>query len=81
MPNFTLDNLTPIGIATWYTLHGDEREANMLADLCAVLRADADFSAAFSYVNDGLREKHGLCPRVACSRRRRMTLASTRSGT
>jgi CheR methyltransferase-like protein len=62
---FTLDNLTPIGIATWYTLHADEREANMLAGLCAGLRADPDFSAAFADVNDRLRAKHGLCPRLS----------------
>jgi hypothetical protein len=61
---FTLDNLTPIGIATWYTLHADEREANMLAELCGALRADAGFSAAFADVNDRLRAKHGLCPRL-----------------
>jgi hypothetical protein len=61
---FSLDNLTPIGIATWYTLHADEREANMVAGLCGVLRADADFSAAFAEVNDRLRAKHGLCPRL-----------------
>ena len=61
---FTLDNLTPIGIATFYTLHADEREANMLAELCAALRADAGFSAAFADLNDRLRAKHGLCPRL-----------------
>ncbi|HET7217549.1 MAG TPA: CheR family methyltransferase [Vicinamibacterales bacterium] len=61
---FSLDNLTPIGVATWYTLHADEREASLLAGLCATLRADADFSAAFADVNDRLRAKHGLCPRL-----------------
>jgi hypothetical protein len=61
---FTLDNLTPIGIATWYTLQADEREANMLAELSGTLRADAGFSAAFADVNDRLRAKHGLCPRL-----------------
>jgi hypothetical protein len=61
---FTLDNLTPIGVATWYTLHAYEREANMLAELCAVLRADAGFGAAFADVNDRLRAKHGLCRRL-----------------
>jgi len=61
---FSLDNLTPIGVVTWYTLHADEREANMLAELCATLRADAGFSSAFADVNDALRAKHGLCPRL-----------------
>jgi hypothetical protein len=61
---FSLDNLTPIGVAAFYTLHADEREANMLAALCGTLRADAGFSAAFADVNDGLRAKHGLCPRL-----------------
>src|SRR5262249_49085172 len=61
---FSLDNLTPIGVATWYTLHADEPEANMVAELCAVLRADASFSAAFADVNDALRAKYELCPRL-----------------
>jgi hypothetical protein len=60
---FSLDNLTPIGVAAFYTLHADEREANMLATLCGILRADAAFSSAFADVNDRLRAKHGLCPR------------------
>ena len=61
---FSLDNLTPIGVATFYTLQADEREANLLATLCGTLRADAGFSAAFTNVNDRLREKYGLCPRL-----------------
>jgi SAM-dependent methyltransferase len=60
---FSLDNLTPIGVATWYTLHADEPEANRLAGLCATLRADADFSSSFADVNNRLRAIHGLCPR------------------
>jgi hypothetical protein len=60
---FSLDNLTPIGVAAFYTLQADEREANMLAALCGTLRADAGFSSAFADVNDRLRAKHGLCPR------------------
>jgi hypothetical protein len=61
---FSLDNLTPVGVASFYTLHADEREANLLATLCGTLRADADFSATFADVNDRLRAKHGLCPRL-----------------
>jgi hypothetical protein len=61
---FSLDALTPIGVSSWYTLHADEREANLLARLCGILRADAGFSATFAEVNDGLRAKHGLCPRL-----------------
>jgi hypothetical protein len=61
---FSLDNLTPIGVAAFYTLHADECEANMLAALCGTLRADAGFNAAFAHVNDALRAKHGLCPRL-----------------
>ena len=37
---FSLDNLTPIGVAAWYTLHADEREANMSAWEKAVEGAD-----------------------------------------
>ena len=60
---FSVDNLTPVGVATWYTLHADEREANMLAGLCATLRRNVRFSAMFADVNDRLRAKHGVCPR------------------
>jgi len=60
---FSLDNLTPIGVATFYTLHADEPEANMVAELCGVLRGDASFSSTFADVNDRLRAKHELCPR------------------
>jgi hypothetical protein len=36
----------------------------MLASLCGTLRADAALNSAFADVNDGLRAKHGLCPRL-----------------
>jgi hypothetical protein len=60
---FTLDNLAPIGVATYYTLHSDEREANMLASLCAILRADRSFNQEFTRRYDELRLEYGLCPR------------------
>jgi SAM-dependent methyltransferase len=61
---FTLDNLAPVGIAPWYTLQADEREANLLAELCGALRADASFGPEFADVNDRLRAKYELCPRL-----------------
>ena len=60
---FSLDNLVPIGIATWYTLQPDDRDAGMLAQLCAALRSDRAFFADYTAVADGLREEIGLCPR------------------
>jgi hypothetical protein len=60
---FSVDNLAPIGVATYYTLHADEREANRLAGLCALLRADRSFNQEFTRVYDQLRLEHGLCPR------------------
>jgi SAM-dependent methyltransferase len=62
---FGLDNLVPIGIATWYTLQPDDRDADMLARFCGVLRSNRPFFAAYAEVADGIREEIGLCPRQA----------------
>jgi hypothetical protein len=60
---FSLDNLVPIGIATWYTLQPDDRDAGMLATLCGVLRSDRSFFAAYAETADRIRAEIGLCPR------------------
>ena len=60
---FSLDNLVPIGIATWYTLQPDDRDAGLLATLCGVLRSDRSFFAAYTETADRIREEIGLCPR------------------
>ena len=60
---FSLDNVVPIGILTWYTLQPDDRDAAMVAELCGVLRADAAFLAEYTRVADALRQEFNLCPR------------------
>ena len=60
---FSLDNLVPIGIATWYTLQPDDRDAAMLATLCGVLRSNRSFFAEYARSADALRAELGLCPR------------------
>lgn len=60
---FSLDNLVPIGIVTWYTLQPDDRDAGLLATLCGVLRSDRSFFAAYTETADRIREEIGLCPR------------------
>jgi SAM-dependent methyltransferase len=60
---FGLDNLVPIGIATWYTLQADDRDADMLARFCGMLRSNQAFFAEYARVADGIRDEIGLCPR------------------
>jgi hypothetical protein len=60
---FSLDNLMPIGIISWYTLQPDEPEALMLASLCRVLRDDRDFMRDYIARADAWRLESGACPR------------------
>lgn len=62
---FGLDNLRPMGVAPWYTLHPDDGEAAFLADLTAVLRADEIFWPPFNRRVDALLDHHGVCQRGA----------------
>lgn len=62
---FTLDNVTPFGVVSWYALHDDDREANLLAECCGALNGDAAFAARNREVGDRLRAEAGLCPRGA----------------
>ena len=45
---FSLDNLVPIGIVTWYTLQPDDRDAATLAELCGLLRSDESFFTEYT---------------------------------
>jgi hypothetical protein len=60
---FSLDNLVPLGIAPWYTLHSDDRDAAAVASFCGVLRADGAFFADYTRIADALRVEFNLCPR------------------
>lgn len=60
---FSLDNLWPVGIAPWYTLHDDDPDAVFLADLTAAVRNDPNFWPAFSHRVDDLMASHAICRR------------------
>ncbi len=62
---FSIDNLSPVGIVTWYTNLDDDREVNQLADYLAVLRGNKEFMHAFYEVNDRLHRENNICPRDA----------------
>jgi len=62
---FTLDNLAPVGVVTFFALHDDDRTQVLLARLLRTLREDPPFLRRFSEVTDGLRARYGICPRDA----------------
>jgi len=62
---FSLDNLCPLGIVTWYTNFDDDRESAQLADYLAILRKDEAYMKRFYSVWDGLRTRYKICPRDA----------------
>jgi hypothetical protein len=60
---FSLDNVNPLGIISWYTLHDDCREVHLLAELVRTLRSDDGFRSTLLAVTDAMRMELGLCPR------------------
>jgi hypothetical protein len=60
---FSLDNLGHIGFMPWFTIHENDPEANLLADLTATIRADGSFWPEFSNRVDELLEHQGVCRR------------------
>jgi hypothetical protein len=60
---FSLDNVTPIAIIPWYTLHDDDREVLLLAELTGILRSNRPFRENLMAATDALRAEHGVCPR------------------
>jgi hypothetical protein len=62
---FSLDNVSPLAILPWYTLHDDTREVLLLARLVGELRRDQLFLKACLAVGDSLRASCGVCPRGA----------------
>lgn len=63
--NFSLDNVTPLGIIPWYTLHDDDVELELLTDIVGILRADPGFVGSFTARSDALRAEMNLVPRGA----------------
>jgi hypothetical protein len=59
----SLDNLGPISVMPWYTLHDDDPEAILLADVIRQIRADRTFWRVFTERLDELMAHHGLFQR------------------
>jgi hypothetical protein len=62
---FSVDNVAPFGIVTYYALQDDDTEVETLSRLCAILRADRAFTERFGALADRLRLEYGLSPRGA----------------
>ena len=60
---FSLDNLAPVGVVSWYTLHDDDLELEMLVDLTRRLKSDREFIGRFMARSDALRDEIALMPR------------------
>jgi len=57
---FSIDNVRPVSVIPWFTLHDDERETSLLARLVGMLRADEQFGADFDARCDDLLATHRL---------------------
>jgi hypothetical protein len=62
---FSLDNLSALGVVSWYTLHDDDAEVTMSARLGATLRRDVAFESRLRTCADQLRQETGLGARRA----------------
>jgi hypothetical protein len=59
----SLDNLRPITVMPWYTLHDDDPEAMLLADVIRQVRADQPFWRLFTGRLDELMAQYGVFER------------------
>jgi hypothetical protein len=60
---FSLDNVAPLGVVSFFALHDDDRTQSLLARLVRRLRQHAPFLRRYYEVTDALRAKYGICPR------------------
>ncbi|MCP4350633.1 MAG: hypothetical protein GY795_34630 [Desulfobacterales bacterium] len=60
---FTLDNIGHIVFMPWYTIHENDPESILLADLMGAIRADRAFWTEFSNRTDELLKHKGICQR------------------
>jgi hypothetical protein len=60
---FGIENVRPIEFIAWYTLHDDDPDALLLAELVGELRSDDDFRRGFDERLDALLAEVGMCPR------------------
>jgi hypothetical protein len=60
---FSLDNLGLIVFMPWFTLHDNDPEAILLAELAGVIRSSRSFWTALSNRIDALLQHHDICHR------------------
>ncbi len=60
---FSLDNLGHMVFMPWLTIHDNDPEAMLLAELIGRIRADSLFWSKFSVRLDDLLKAHGICQR------------------
>ncbi|MCP4693214.1 MAG: hypothetical protein GY859_34550 [Desulfobacterales bacterium] len=60
---FSPDVLRPLSMMPWYTIHEDEPEAALLAELARAVRGDREFWGDFTRRVDVLLADHGMCRR------------------
>lgn len=57
---FTIDNIRPFTVNSWFSLHDGERETFLLARVVGILRDDDEFRAAFDRRLDALLAERGI---------------------
>jgi hypothetical protein len=60
---FSMDNIGHIVFMSFFTIHENDEEAALLAELTGVIRADKAFWPEFSLRQDELLKQHGICRR------------------
>ncbi len=60
---FSVDNIRPIGLIPWYTLHNDSYDAILRARLIGIIRSDNKFCSSFDARMDELLREYDLCHR------------------
>ncbi len=57
---FSVDNLRPVGVMPWYSIHDNDPEVEKLAELTGAIRRDRVFWPEFDSRVDALFERHGI---------------------
>jgi hypothetical protein len=60
---FSLDNIGPIVFMPWFTVHDNDPEGMLLAELAGAIRADRSYWTALSHRIDTLLHHHDICHR------------------
>jgi hypothetical protein len=60
---FSIDVLRSLSVVPWFTIHDDDTEATLLAELAYCIRSNSDYWHKFSARVDFLFEQHDICLR------------------